>query len=91
MNENRYLTRAGDGNVLFIITTGYVHVPSWVLFLVTISILDLVMIHWIQWKSFRENSIALISYQLLNHFGGWLSELVLIQWSWTSNLQQMNQ
>ena len=45
MNGKRYLTRAGDGNVIFITTTDDVHVASWVLFLVTIPFLDFVMIH----------------------------------------------
>ena len=44
VNGNRYLTRTSDGNVLFITTTGNVHVPSWVIFLVTIPVFDLVMI-----------------------------------------------
>ena len=45
MNGNRVLTRAGDGNVIFITTTGNEHFASWVLFPVTIPFLDLVMIH----------------------------------------------
>ena len=44
MNGNRYLTRASNGNVIFITATGDVHVASGVLFLVTILCLDLVMI-----------------------------------------------
>ena len=34
--------------MIFITTTGNVHVASWVLFLVTIPFLDLIMIHCIQ-------------------------------------------
>ena len=56
MNGNRYLTRASDGNGIFLTATGNVHVDSWVLFLVTVLFLDSVMIQWIHWKSFRENS-----------------------------------
>ena len=41
MNGNRYLTRASDGNVLFITTTGNVLVSSWAILLVNIPFLDL--------------------------------------------------
>ena len=34
-----------EGNVIFITATGIVHVSNWVLFLVTITFLDLLMIH----------------------------------------------
>ena len=53
---NRYLPRGSNENTLCITSTGNVSVARWVIPLVTILLLDLVMIHWIQGKSFRENS-----------------------------------
>ena len=64
MNDNRFLTKASDGNTMFITATSNVHVASWVLFLVTPPFLNLFMIHWIhwvQWKWFRKNSIVFFS------------------------------
>ena len=37
VNSNRYLTRASDGNMIFITTTDNVHVASWVLFRCTVK------------------------------------------------------
>ena len=45
--------------MIFITATGTVHVSNRVLFLVTITFLDLLMIHWIQGKSFQRNSNGL--------------------------------
>ena len=61
---NRYLPRGSNENSLCSSVTGSVSVARWVISLVTILLMDLVMIHWIRWiqrKSFRENSIRLIT------------------------------
>ena len=42
---NRYLPRGSNKNALYITSTGNVSVARWVIPLVTISLLDLVMIH----------------------------------------------
>ena len=57
MNGNRNIPRVSNENTLCITTTGNVVVNRWVIPLVTIPLLDFVAMHWIQRKSFRENSI----------------------------------
>ena len=55
VSSNRYL----PSDILCITSTGNVFVTRWVIPLVTISLLDFVMFHWIRWiqrKSFRENT-----------------------------------
>ena len=61
MTGNRYLPRGSNEKTLCITCTGNVSVSRWVKTLVTILLLDLVMIHWIQRNSFRKNSIMLVS------------------------------
>ena len=43
------------GWYLFPVVNGNVSVASWIISLVTIPFLDFVIIHWIQWRSFRKN------------------------------------
>ena len=42
---NRYLPRASNGNALYITGTGNVFAARWVIYLVTIPLIDFVMIH----------------------------------------------
>ena len=61
MTGNRYLPRGSNENALFMTSTGNVSVSRWLITLATIPLLDFVMIqwiHWIQWNSFRKNSIV---------------------------------
>ena len=57
VSGNRYLPRGSNENTLCITSTGNVSVARWIRPLITISLLDLVMIHRIQGKLFRETSI----------------------------------
>ena len=78
---NKFLPRVSNENALLITSAGNVSVSRWIITLVTIPLLDLVMIHWIQriqWNSFKENSIvsrARVCYGLF---------IVLISTSWDS-------
>ena len=54
---NSYLTRCSWENFIFATASGIVSTISCGVSLVTIPLLDLLIFHWIQWKSFRENSI----------------------------------
>ena len=56
---NRYLSRHSSKNFIFTTSSQNIIITRHGVFLVTIPILCLVMIHWIQWiqrKSFRKNS-----------------------------------
>ena len=54
-----YLPRGSNDNTLCITKTGNAFVARWVVSLVTIPLLDYVMIHSIQWTSFRKNAIGI--------------------------------
>ena len=53
---NRYHPRHSNGNIFFTTTPRNVSVVTYGVSLVTILLLDFVLIHWIQWKSFMKNS-----------------------------------
>ena len=55
---NRYLSRGSNRKFSFTTSFGNIYITRDEVFLVTIPIMDFVIIHWIQWKSFRENSIV---------------------------------
>ena len=64
VSGNRYIPRGSNENALCITSISNVFIASWVIPLVTILILDLAMIHWIQGNSFRKNSIE--TYLMMN-------------------------
>ena len=80
---NRYLTRDSHGNFFFFFTTAWrnISVVRYGLSLVTILLLDLAKIHWIQWiqrNVFKENSMASHFCVMLNNI---LLNLFLLNWA----------
>ena len=58
VSANRYLPRGSNKNTLYITSTGNVSIARWVIPLVTIPLLDLVTIRWIQGKSLRKTQVS---------------------------------
>ena len=60
---NSYLTRCSWENLHFATTSWNISDISYSVSLVTLPLLDLFIFHWIQWKSFRKNSISNLKLQ----------------------------